>query len=62
MSTVKKIAAFIIKDFKDEGTGENFTASTVPDIEAGAFANYKAAGLVRVPTAEEVKAKDKPSA
>ena len=56
--------AFINRDFNDAGTGASFTASTegkpetMPDIEAGAFVNYEAAGLVRKPTADEPKAKD----
>lgn len=54
--------AFITRDFNDAGTETSFTASTagkpdtMPDIEEGAFANYAAAGLVRVPTVEEAKA------
>ena len=47
--------AFIVRDFKDAGTGANFTAETIREISAGAFRNYKAAGLVRVPTAAELK-------
>lgn len=46
-------AAFIIRDFSDAGTGQNFTADTIVQLPAGQFANYAAAGLVREPTEEE---------
>ena len=42
--------ALIVSDFTDAGTGESFTAGAEPMIEAGAFANYEAAGLVTTPT------------
>ncbi len=51
--------AFVVRDFRDSGTESNFTASvpgeakTFPEIEEGAFNNYKAAGLVREPTSED---------
>lgn len=53
--------AFIVKSFSDAGTERNFTASTpgdpktFPDIEEGHFGNYEHAGLVRVPTDEDMK-------
>lgn len=50
MSDSKKRAE-VITSFKDEGTGERFEAGATPLIEAGAFDNYEAAGLVRAPTA-----------
>lgn len=59
--TTKTKKAFIIRDFKDAGTEQEFTASiagqpdTIPEIAEGAFANYAAAGLVRAPTADELK-------
>lgn len=61
--------AFIIRDFKDAGTEQQFTASiagqpeTIPEISEGAFGNYAAAGLVRVPASDELKAaSSKPAA
>ena len=50
--------AFIVRDFKDAGTEQTFTAGTMVPIEEGAFANYKAAGLVREPDAAAQKADD----
>jgi hypothetical protein len=52
--TTKK--AFIKRNFTDAGTSERFVAGTVRDLSAGAFANHKAAGLVRDATAAEAKA------
>ena len=48
--------AFIIRDFKDAGTEQEFTGGTVVPIEAGSFVNYEAGGLVRVPTADDKRA------
>lgn len=63
MSTEKKTKkAFVIRDFRDSGDERNFAASeagdpkTFPEIEEGAFNNYKAAGLVREPTGEDLRA------
>src|ERR1700754_5282728 len=50
--------AFIITNFSNVGTGENFIAGATPMIEEGAYGNYAAAGLVREPTDEEVKRPD----
>lgn len=55
MSDPKKVSAFIIKNFNDKGTGQAFDANTVVPINEGSFLNYKAAGLVRAPTAEDKK-------
>lgn len=46
--------AFVVRDFTDAGTETSFTASdgksdTLVEIDAGAFINYQAAGLVREP-------------
>lgn len=49
MSETSKKKGFIVSSFKDEGTGESFTAGTTPLIDIGAYMNYEAAGLVRVP-------------
>jgi hypothetical protein len=61
MSSKKR--AHIVSSFKDSGTGENFTAGTTPLIDAGAYANYEAAGLVKAPppakTGEKPKQKPK---
>lgn len=48
--------ALIVSAFNDTGTGEQFTAGATAMIEAGAFSNYEAAGLVR---AEPSKRADK---
>lgn len=56
MSDPKKVSAFIIKGFNDKGTGQAFDANTIVPIIEGSFLNYKAAGLVRTPTAEDKKA------
>jgi hypothetical protein len=45
--------AFIVTGFRDAGTEQEFAAGAIEQIEDGAFENYKAAGLVRAPTAEE---------
>lgn len=42
-----KIRGFVLREFKDAGTEQTFTPSNKPQsFESGAFANYKAAGLV----------------
>jgi hypothetical protein len=58
MSDPKKVSAFIIKNFNDKGTGQAFEANKIEPINEGSFLNYKAAGLVRTPTAEDKKASD----
>lgn len=64
MSAKKK--GFVPKTFRDAGTEQEFEGGIVHhDIEAGAFANYKAAGKMREPTAEELAVsigKGKPAA
>lgn len=52
----KKVKAFVIRDFRDDGTTQRFTAGTILDISEGAFVNYKAGGLVRTPTADDTRA------
>ena len=47
--------AFIVRDFKDAGTEQEFTAGKIEQIDAGSFANYEVAGLVRAPTADDRK-------
>lgn len=51
--------AFIISNFSDGGTNVSFEAGKIEPIEEGSFINYKAAGLVREPTAEDRKAATK---
>ncbi|MDZ7893877.1 MAG: hypothetical protein U5M50_02275 [Sphingobium sp.] len=53
MSDEKKVKAFVVNAFNDAGTGQNFTAGVIIDLPEGVFGNYQAAGLVRVPTAED---------
>jgi hypothetical protein len=48
--------ALVVRDFKDAGTEENFTAGATVQISEGAFINYKAAGLVTDPPSSEAKA------
>lgn len=52
MTAPAKKKAHVISSFTDAGTGESFTADATPMIEAGVFANYEAAGLVRAAAAE----------
>lgn len=53
MSSSDMRNAFIVSDFRDEGTGERFTAGATALIAAGAYENYKAAGLVRAAAAHK---------
>jgi len=63
MSDKPKKRAHILRSFRDDGTGERFTAGTTPLVDAGAYANYEAAGLVGAPPpAAAAKAKSKPKA
>lgn len=57
MSDTSKIRARIISSFTDHGTGQSFTAGSTEPIDAGSFANYKAAGLVEAAPAKAAKAK-----
>ncbi len=42
-----KIKGFVLREFKDAGTEQTFTpGEKAIEFESGAFANYKAAGLV----------------
>lgn len=53
MTDSPKKRALVVRDFDDEGTGERFTKNSTPLINAGAFANYEAAGLITAaPTAK----------
>ncbi len=43
----KTVRALVLRNFEDAGTGATFTKSDdAVEIEEGAFANYRAAGLV----------------
>lgn len=50
--TDKTIKAAVLKNFKDAGTGAQFTKGDVVDLTEGQFGNYAAAGLVSEPDAE----------
>lgn len=52
----KTVPAFIVRDFNDAGTTQSFKAGSVEEIGEGAYGNYAASGLVREPTAAELKA------
>lgn len=63
MSDPQKKRALILRSFKDEGTGESFEKDATPMIDAGAFGNYEAAGLVGTPPpAKKAAAKTAPKA
>ena len=49
----KNKSAYIVRDFKDAGTEQSFTAGDIVTISEGAFGNYEAAGLVRKPTPDD---------
>ena len=51
--TTKTRPAYIVRKFKDAGTEQSFAAGSVVELDAGVFANYERAGLVRHPTAED---------
>ncbi|KHA64275.1 hypothetical protein [Sphingomonas sp. Ant20] len=55
VTTATPIKAFVLRDFKDATTEESFSAKDTPDLEAGRFENFRAAGLVRKATAREAK-------
>ena len=59
MGDTKK--GFALKTFKDAGTDKEYAAGKVHDFTAGEYANFEHAGLVREPTATELKA-DAPKA
>lgn len=59
MSDTPKIRARIISSFTDHGTGQSFTAGSTEPIDAGSFANYKAARLVEAAPAKAKAAKAK---
>lgn len=42
-----KVKGYVVREFKDAGTGTTYSPSTkAQTFEAGAYANYKAGGLV----------------
>lgn len=51
MSAKKK--GFVPSTFNDAGTGETFEGGKEHEFEAGAYANYHAAGLIGEKPAEE---------
>lgn len=52
----KTVPAFIVRNFDDAGTKQSFKAGSVEEIGEGPFGNYAASGLVREPSAAELKA------
>lgn len=52
MTNAARKRAVIVKSFTDAGTRERFTSGETALIDAGAFGNYEAAGLIRAATAE----------
>lgn len=59
MPDTPKIRARAISSFNDRGTGKSFAAGSTEPIDAGSFANYKAAGLVEAAPAKAKAAKAK---
>lgn len=57
----KKVSAFIVKSFRDDGTKESFAKGDTVQIAEGAFGNYEAAGLVRKPTADDKRSASTPA-
>ena len=51
-TTTKGIA---VRNFKDAGKGQRFEGGKVYEFDEGAFGNYHAAGLVRVPDGNEAR-------
>lgn len=66
MTDTPRRKAHVLAPFADAGTGQAFDVGATPMLDAGAFANYEAAGLVRAHTAADsgtrAAAKPKPSA
>ncbi|APR51990.1 hypothetical protein CA223_06825 [Sphingomonas koreensis] len=48
--------AYIVRNFKDAGTEQRFSKGEVKPIAVGQFDDWKLAGLVREPNADELKA------
>lgn len=62
MTDTPKKRAFIRRNFTDEGTGASFTKGDTPLIDAGAYGNYEAAGLVTAPPVSNAASAPKPAA
>lgn len=56
MSATPKIKAEVLRNFKDAGAEKHFAKGAKPSLDAGVFANYLAAGLVKKSGAELEKA------
>jgi hypothetical protein len=67
MTEVARRKAHVVRAFKDAGTGERFEVGSTPLLDAGAYANFEAAGLIRAPdpaprAAAKPSSKRKPAA
>lgn len=56
MSTTKK--GYALKTFTDAGPEKAYEGGKVHEFTTGEFGNFEAAGLVRKPTNEELKASE----
>ena len=52
---------YATRDFTDAGLGRTFSAGTEVDVDAGALANYEAAGLVGDKAAAAAETKQAPT-
>lgn len=52
MSDTKTVRAKVLRDFNDAGSQSRFTKGKIVPLQADAFANYRAAGLVEEAPAE----------
>lgn len=55
VATAAPIKAVVLRDFTDATTEQSFSAKDTPELDAGRFENFKAAGLVRAATGRELK-------
>lgn len=55
MSEPKTRKGIVVSDFNDAGTGARYKADEEVTLDAGTFANYEHAGLVRKPGADAPK-------
>lgn len=60
MSNTRK--GFALRAFTNAGTKQSFAGGKVYEFSVGDFANYRAAGLIRDPSAAERKASDSSAA
>ena len=62
MTGTPRKRALVARSFTDEGTGESFTKGATPLIDAGAYGNYEAAGLVTAAPVTKAASVPKPAA